>query len=78
MVTDTISEWFTYEIVLIRCFPEKMNAKSPFSVLVIVIECVSMQKNDEKIIPSSVPLAREITNLHRNCKNRKDKNIASF
>ena len=40
MVIITISEWFTYERVLIRCFPEKMNAKSPFSVLVIVIECV--------------------------------------
>ena len=35
MVTITISEWFTYERVLIRCFPEKMNAKSQFSVLVI-------------------------------------------
>ena len=69
MVTITISEWFTYERALIRCFPEKMNAKSPFSVLVIVIECVSMQKNGEKTMPSSVPLAREITNLHRNCKN---------
>ena len=40
MVTTIISEWFAYERVLIRCFPEKMNAKSPFSVLVIVIECV--------------------------------------
>ena len=78
MVTITIYELFIYERVLIRCFPEKMNAKSAFSVLAIVIECVSMQKNDEKTIPSSVPLAREITNLHRNCKNRKNKNIASF
>ena len=48
MVTITISEWFTYDTVVIRCFPEKMNAKSTFSVLVIVIACVSMQKNDEK------------------------------
>ena len=64
MVTITISER-----VLIRCFPEKMNAESAFSVLVIVIECVSMQKNDEKTTSSSLPLAREITNLHRNCKN---------
>ena len=40
MVTITIYELFIYERVLIRCFPEKMNAKSPFSVLVIVIECV--------------------------------------
>ena len=69
MVTIAISEWFTHERVLTRCFLEKMNAKSPFSVLVIVIECVYMQKNDEKTMSSSLPLAREITNLHRNCKN---------
>ena len=69
MVPTTISEWFTYERVLTRCFPEKMNAKSPFSVLVIVIECVQMQKNDEQSMSSSLPLAREITNLHRNCIN---------
>ena len=78
MVTITIYELFIYERVLIRCFPEKTNAKSAFSVLAIVIECVSMQKNGEKTMPSSVPLAREITNLHRNCKNRKTKNMAPF
>ena len=37
MVPTTISEWYAYDRVLIRCFPEKMNAKSPFSVLVIAI-----------------------------------------
>ena len=47
MITITISEWFIYERVLIRCFPEKINAKSPFSVLVIVIERIQ-QKNDKK------------------------------
>ena len=30
MVTIFISEWFTYERILIRSFPEKMNAKSNF------------------------------------------------
>ena len=78
MVTITISEWFTYERVLIKCFPEKMNAKSPFSVLVIVIECVQMQKNDEKTMSSSLPFGRKITNLHKNCKNRKTKNMDPF
>ena len=75
MVPTTISEWFTYERVLIRCFPEKKNAKSPFSVLVIVIECVQMQKNDEKITFSLPPLVRKNANLHRNHKNRKTKFI---
>ena len=40
MVSTTISEWFTYERILIGRFIEKMNAKSLFLVSVIVIECI--------------------------------------
>ena len=39
MVTINISERFIYERVLIRHFSVKMNAKSLFSVLDIVIGC---------------------------------------
>ena len=30
MVTISISEWFTYERILIRSYPEKMNEKFNF------------------------------------------------
>ena len=51
MVTITISDRFIYERVLKRRFSEKMNAKSVFPVLDIVIWCGWMQKkNDEKTI----------------------------
>ena len=36
MVTNTISEWTTFERVLIRLFSEKMSAKSLFSVLGVI------------------------------------------
>ena len=39
MVTITISDRFIFERVLNGRFPEKINAKSLFSILVIVIEC---------------------------------------
>ena len=46
MVTIIISDRFFFERVLNGRFPEKINAKALFSVLVIVInEC---RKNDEK------------------------------
>ena len=37
-----------------------------------------MQTNDEKTTSSSLPLVRKDTNLHRNRKNRKNKNMALF
>ena len=44
MATITNSKLFTLEKILIGSFLEKMNAKSLFSVLVIVIECGQRQK----------------------------------
>ena len=68
MVTITISDSFIFERVLNGRFPEKTNAKSK----------KKMMKNDEKTTSSSLPLGLKITNLHRNCKNRKTKNMAPY
>ena len=56
MITITMSDRFIFERVLNGRFPEKINAKSLFSILVIVILCGSMLKNDEKITPFCHPL----------------------
>ena len=78
MVTITMSDRFIFERVLNGRFPEKINAKSLFSILVIVIQCGSMWKKRWKNHSFLPPLVRKITNLHRNRKNRKTKNIAPF
>jgi len=78
VVIITISDRSFFERVLNRRFPEKIDAKSLFSILVIVIWCQSMQKKrwqNHSLLP---PLVRKITNLHRNRKNRKTKNMAPF
>ena len=78
IVIITISDRSFFERVLNRRFPEKINAKSLFSILVIVIQCGSMWKKRWKNHSFLPPLVRKITNLHRNRKNRKTKNIAPF
>ncbi len=88
MVTISISEWFTYERELIMSFSEKMNAKSFFrfghSDKVWIdakkitekppLHCHSLDANHKFANHKS-----QITNLHRNCKNKKkNKNMAPF
>ena len=57
MITITMSDRFIFERVLNGRFPEKINAKSLFSILVIVILCGSVQKKTmKKITPYCHPL----------------------
>ena len=65
MVTITMSDRFIFERVLNGRFPEKINAKSLFSILVIVIQCGSMWKKRWKNHSFLPPLVRKIANLHR-------------
>ena len=61
-----------------RSFLEKINAKSLFSILVIVTWCGSMRKKRWKNHPLLPSLVLKITYLHRSRKNRKTKNMTPF
>ena len=57
---------------------QKINAKSPFSLLFIVFIVGRYRKNDEKTVFLSQPLGGKNIILHRKSKIQKSKNIAAL